>query len=206
MFTGIVTDVGEVLAIDERQTGIRLKIASRYAEAGIDIGASIAHAGICLTVVDKGEEGNRDWFAVEASPETLAVTTMGSWAPGSRVNLERSLTLGQEMGGHLVTGHIDGVAEVIGRDNDGDMAVLTFRVPDAFARFIAAKGSVALDGTSLTVNLVEGSTFTVMLIPHTLDVTTWGAIKLGDKVNFEVDLMARYAARLMEAQPATSQP
>ena len=202
MFTGIITDVGEVLAIEERQTGIRLKIASGYLADSIDIGASIAHAGICLTAVDKGSEGNRNWFAVEASPETLNVTTMKTWAAGSRINLERSLRLGDEMGGHLVTGHVDGIAEVIGRDNDGDMAVLSFRVPAAFARFIAAKGSVALDGTSLTVNLVDGNTFTVMLIPHTLDVTTWGAIKVGDEVNFEVDLMARYAARLMAAQPA----
>lgn len=201
MFTGIVTDVGEVTAISERQTGIRLRIASSYDPASIDLGASIAHAGICLTVVERGTAGNRFWHEVEASPETLTVTTMGDWQVGSKVNLERSLTLGQEMGGHMVTGHVDGVAEIVSIEMDGDMAVLTFRVPKDFARFIAAKGSVALDGTSLTVNKVGDDWFTVQLIPHTLAVTTWGSRKPGDRVNFEVDLMARYVARLDETRP-----
>lgn len=201
MFTGIVTDVGEVTAISERQTGIRLRIASSYDPASIDLGASIAHAGICLTVVERGTAGNRFWHEVEASPETLSVTTMGDWTVGSKVNLERSLTLGQEMGGHMVTGHVDGVAEIVSIEMDGDMAVLTFRVPKDFARFIAAKGSVALDGTSLTVNKVGDDWFTVQLIPHTLAVTTWGIRKPGDRVNFEVDLMARYVARLDETRP-----
>lgn len=201
MFTGIVTDVGEVTAISERQTGIRLRIASSYDPATIDLGASIAHAGVCLTVVERGSAGNRFWHEVEASPETLTVTTMGDWAVGSKVNLERSLTLGQEMGGHMVTGHVDGVAEIVSIAMDGDMAVLTFRVPKDFARFIAAKGSVALDGTSLTVNKVGDDWFTVQLIPHTLAVTTWGIRKPGDRVNFEVDLMARYVARLDETRP-----
>jgi riboflavin synthase len=201
MFTGIITDVGEVIAVSERETGIRLRITSKYPSDDIDMGASIAHAGICLTVVDKGLEGNRNWFDVEISPETLRVTTAGRWQVGTRLNLERSLTLGQEMGGHLVTGHVDRVAELIERANDGDMAVLTFRVPESHARFIAAKGSICLDGTSLTVNTVGPDTLSVMLIPHTLTVTTWGAAEVGDPVNFEVDLMARYAARLLETQP-----
>jgi riboflavin synthase len=201
MFTGIITDVGEIIAITPRETGIRLKVASRYASDGMDMGASIAHSGICLTVVDKGLEGNRNWYDVEISPETLRVTTAGAWQQGTRLNLERSLTLGQEMGGHLVTGHVDGVAEIIERTNDGDMAVFTFRVPESHARFIATKGSICLDGTSLTVNSVGPDTLSVMLIPHTLEVTTWGASRVGDRVNFEVDLMARYAARLLDTQP-----
>ncbi len=200
MFTGIITDVGEVLAVTPRETGFRLRVASRYASDGIDMGASIAHSGICLTVVDKGLDGNRNWYDVEISPETLRVTTAGGWTAGARLNLERSLTLGQEMGGHLVTGHVDGVAEIVDRSNDGDMAVFTFRVPQSYARFIAAKGSICLDGTSLTVNSVGPDTLSVMLIPHTLTVTTWGSARLGDSVNFEVDLMARYAARLMETK------
>ena len=204
MFTGIVTDVGDVVSVTARATGVRLRVACAYPPEGIDIGASIAHSGVCLTVVDKGRDGGRPYIDTEVSPETLAVTTLGGWRPGTRVNLERSLTLGQEMGGHLVTGHVDGVAELVERTNDGDMAVLTFRVPLAHARFIAAKGSVALDGTSLTVNRAEGDRFSVMLIPHTLTVTTWGQVAAGDRVNYEVDLMARYAARLLEMQPAAS--
>jgi riboflavin synthase len=206
MFTGIITDVGEVIATTQRETGIRLRVASNYTSDGIDMGASIAHSGICLTVVDKGPAsdgigGNRNWYDVEISPETLRVTTAGNWRVGTRLNLERSLTLGQEMGGHLVTGHVDGVAELVERTNDGDMAVLTFRVPESHARFIAAKGSICLDGTSLTVNSVGPDTLSVMLIPHTLTVTTWGDAATGDHMNFEVDLMARYAARLMDTQP-----
>jgi riboflavin synthase len=201
MFTGIVTDVGEVIDVSERQTGIRLRITSSYDPTTIDLGASIAHAGICLTVVDRGTAGNCFWHEVEASPETLNVTTMGGWKAGTKVNLERSLTLGQEMGGHMVTGHVDGVAEIISIEQDGDMAVLTFRVPKDYARFIAAKGSVALDGTSLTVNRVGDDWFNVQLIPHTLSVTTWGGRKAGETVNFEVDLMARYVARLNETRP-----
>lgn len=202
MFTGIITDVGEILAITKRETGIRIRVASAYEVDTIDMGASIAHSGICLTVVDKGANGNRNWFDTELSPETLNVTTASDWAVGTKLNLERSLALGAELGGHLVTGHVDGVAELIERTNDGDMAVFTFRVPVEYARFIAAKGSIALDGTSLTVNSVGPDTFSVMLIPHTLAVTTWGARKVGDRINFEVDLMARYAARLLETKPA----
>lgn len=198
MFTGIVTDVGEILALSPLEAGVKLRIATRYLPDSMDIGASIACSGICLTVIEKGQAGNRFYFDAEASTETLRVTTMETWGAGTRINLERSLTLGQEMGGHMVTGHVDGVAEIIERRMDGDMAVFVFRVPAHLARFVAQKGSVALDGTSLTVNSVEGDTFAVMLIPHTLTVTTWGTRDVGDTVNFEIDLMARYVARLAE--------
>lgn len=198
MFTGIVTDVGEILALSPLEAGVKLRIATRYLPDSVDIGASIACSGICLTVIEKGQAGNRFYFDAEASTETLRVTTMETWGAGTRINLERSLTLGQEMGGHMVTGHVDGVAEIIERRMDGDMAVFAFRVPAHLARFVAQKGSVALDGTSLTVNSVEGDTFAVMLIPHTLTVTTWGTRDVGDTVNFEIDLMARYVARLAE--------
>lgn len=202
MFTGIVTDIGEIVAVAPLASGVRLRIATAYDPDRIDLGASIACAGICLTVVERGRSGDRAWFDVDASTETLAVTTMRDWRVGTRVNLERSLTLGQEMGGHMVTGHVDGVAEIVERREQGGMAVFSFRVPAEHARFVARKGSVALDGTSLTVNAVEGDRFSVMLIPHTLAVTTWGGRQAGDRVNCEVDLMARYVARLAEADAA----
>ncbi len=203
MFTGIVTAVGEIVALDTREVGVRLRVASTYDPDGIDLGASIAHAGCCLTVVDKGRlPDGRGWHDVEASPETLRVTTMEDWKVGTKVNLERSLKLGDEMGGHLVTGHVDGVALLVDRVAEGDMAVFHFRVPGELARFVAPKGSVALDGTSLTVNQVYGETFTVQIIPHTLAVTTWGERKAGDRIDFEIDLMARYVARLREAEAA----
>ena len=200
MFTGIVTDVGEVIEVEARPAGRRLRIACGYDAETLALGASIACAGPCLTVVAMGR-GPRSWFEVEVSPETLARTTLGTWRAGTRVNLERALRLGDELGGHLVTGHIDGVAEILERRADGDMARFTFRVPQSLAPYIAAKGSVALDGTSLTVNEVDGAAFGVMLIPHTLRVTTWGGRRAGDAVNLEVDLMARYVARLHEALP-----
>lgn len=201
MFTGIVTDIGEVVSVDERAEGLRrLTVACRYDCASIAIGASIAHAGVCLTVVETREEGGRTLYAVDAAAETLAVTTVGAWRAGTRVNLERALKIGDELGGHIVTGHVDGVARILARDDLTDMAKFTFRVPRELARFVAAKGSVALDGTSLTVNTVEADTFSVLLIPHTLQVTTWGGRRTGDGVNLEVDLMARYAARLAEAR------
>lgn len=201
MFTGIVTDIGEVVSVDERAEGLRrLTVACRYDCASIAIGASIAHAGVCLTVVETREEGGRTLYAVDAAAETLAVTTVGAWRAGTRVNLERALKIGDELGGHIVTGHVDGVARILARDDLTDMAKFTFRVPHELARFVAAKGSVALDGTSLTVNTVEADTFSVLLIPHTLQVTTWGGRRTGDGVNLEVDLMARYAARLAEAR------
>jgi riboflavin synthase len=199
MFTGIVTDVGEVVAIEPRAEGLaRLKIACRYDPDTIDIGASIACSGVCLTVVARGRDGNRAWFAVDAAAETLRVTTVGGWKSGRRINLERALKVGDELGGHIVAGHADGLAAVAAREDLTDMARLTFRVPAELARFIAAKGSVALDGVSLTVNEVAGDTFSVLIIPHTRAATTLGAYAVGDAVNLEVDLMARYAARLLE--------
>ncbi|KPL54952.1 riboflavin synthase subunit alpha [Prosthecomicrobium hirschii] len=204
MFTGIVTDIGTVRQRDPLEAGVRLRIGTGYAPDGIDLGASIACSGICLTVVERGRDGAGAWFDVDASSETLAVTTMADWTVGTRINLERSLTLGQEMGGHMVTGHVDGLAEIVERQAEGDMAVFTFKVPAELARFVARKGSVALDGTSLTVNAVEGDRFSVMLIPHTIAVTTWGTRQAGDHVNIEVDLMARYVARLAEADAATA--
>jgi riboflavin synthase len=199
MFTGIVTDVGEVVAIEPRAEGLaRLKIACRYDPDTIDIGASIACSGVCLTVVARGRDGNRAWFAVDAAAETLRVTTVGGWKSGRHINLERALKVGDELGGHIVAGHADGLAAVAAREDLTDMARLTFRVPAELARFIAAKGSVALDGVSLTVNEVAGDTFSVLIIPHTLAATTLGGYAVGDAVNLEVDLMARYAARLLE--------
>ena len=201
MFTGIVTDVGEVIASEERAEGLRrLTIACAYDRASIDIGASIACSGVCMTVVETGSVGNRDTFSVDAAAETLRLTTVGSWRNGTRVNLERSLKIGDELGGHLVSGHVDGLAELVSREDLTDMARLTLRVPKSLARFIAQKGSVALDGVSLTVNDVTDDTFSVLIIPHTLSVTTFGALKAGDRINLEVDQMARYAARLMEAR------
>lgn len=199
MFTGIVTDVGEVLAVTQRETGTRFRIGTNYDPDGIAIGASIACGGPCLTVIERGITNNRAYFDVEASPETFERTTIGAWAKGTRVNLERSLKLGDELGGHLVSGHIDGVAKIVERRDEGDMARFVFEAPPELARFIAEKGSVALDGTSLTVNGVDGARFGVMTIPHTLAVTTWGERRAGDAVNLEVDTLARYVARL--AQP-----
>lgn len=196
MFTGIITDVGEIAAVTPREAGVRLTIASSYDHATIDLGASIACAGICLTVVDRAAADGGCRFDVEASTETLGCTTMGAWATGRRINLERALRAGDELGGHIVSGHVDGIAQIIRRNNDGDMARFTFEAPQALARFIAAKGSITLDGTSLTVNDVDGTAFSVMLIPHSLQVTTWGDMTAGDEVNLEVDLFARYLDRL----------
>ena len=200
MFTEIVTDIGEVVAVEERAQGLRrLTIACAYERASIAIGASIACSGICLTVVATGG-GGRTTFAVDAAAETLRLTTAGGWRNGTRLNLERSLKLGDELGGHLVSGHVDGLGEVIAREDLTDMARFTLRVPAPLARFIAVKGSVTLDGVSLTVNEVAGDTFSVLIIPHTLSVTTFGALKSGDALNLEADVMARYAARLIETR------
>jgi riboflavin synthase len=199
MFTGIVTDLGEVITVDRRADGLRrLVIACGYDRAGIVEGASIACSGVCLTVVGTGIADGRTSFAVDAAAETLAVTTAASWQRATRLNLERALKIGDELGGHLVAGHVDGTAEALARDDLLDMARLTFRAPTRLARFIAAKGSVALDGVSLTVNEACGDRFTVLIIPHTLAVTTFAGLRPGDLVNLEVDLMARYAARLIE--------
>lgn len=206
MFTGLVTDVGEIRSVKPRADNLhRIAIFCRYPRAEIAQGASIACAGVCLTVADIGAEDGRTWFAVDAADETLRVTTVGRWRRGTRVNLERSLKLGDELGGHLVAGHVDGIASVVAReDMTGNAAVamarFVLRAPAALARFIAPKGSVALDGVSLTVNAVEGDTFSVLIIPHTLQVTTFGALASGGDVNLEIDTMARYAARLMEAK------
>jgi len=199
MFTGIVTDIGEVTAVRARAEGLRrLKIACSYPRNSIVEGASIACSGVCLTVVGIGEEGGRTWFAADAAAETLRMTTVGAWRHGTRINLERALRIGDELGGHIVQGHADGIAVLTAREDLTDMARLTLRVPAPLARFIAPKGSVALDGISLTVNAVEDDTFTVLIIPHTLKVTTLGAMRAGEQLNLEVDLMARYAARLLE--------
>src|SRR5215469_12028810 len=199
MFTGIVTDIGEILAVHPRAEGLqRLKIACTYPRASIIEGASIACSGTCLTVVGIGEEDRRTWFSVDAAAETLRLTTVGRWRHGTRINLERALKVGDELGGHIVAGHVDGMAALIQRADLTDMAKLVFRAPAELARFIASKGSVALDGVSLTVNEVAGDTFSVLIIPHTLKVTTLGALAPGNEVNVEVDLMARYAARLLE--------
>ena len=201
MFTGIVTDVGEVLSVEECAEGLRrLVIACKYDASSIDIGASIACSGVCLTAVETAKTGNRDTFAVDAAAETLRLTTVGRWKAGTRINLERSLKMGDELGGHLVSGHVDGLAEVVTREDMTDMARFVLRVPKPLAKFIAQKGSVALDGVSLTVNEVTDDTFSVLIIPHTLSVTTIGALKAGDSINLEVDVMARYAARLMETR------
>lgn len=202
MFTGIVTDIGEILAVRPLAQGQlhRLKIACSYPRASIVEGASIACSGVCMTVVGIGEEDGRTWFAVDAAAETLRLTTVGRWRHGSRVNLERALKLGDELGGHMVSGHVDGLAEVIVREELPDMARIGLRAPPHLSRFIAPKGSVALDGVSLTVNEVEGDTFAVLIIPHTLKVTTIGPLRVGDAVNLEIDTLARYAARLMESR------
>jgi riboflavin synthase len=195
MFTGIITGLGEVRRIEKRGD-TRFEIACGYDTPSIAIGASIACNGCCLTVVETG--GRPNWFAAEASAETLSKTTLGSWREGARVNLERALKLGDELGGHMVSGHVDGVAAIVAVTPDGGSQRFVFEVPRDLARFIAPKGSVALDGTSLTVNEVDGQRFGVNIIPHTLKVTTWAALKPGDAVNVEIDMLARYVARLQE--------
>jgi len=199
MFTGIVTDIGEVTTVRARGEELyRIKIACGYERASIVEGASIACSGACLTVVGVGEEDGRTWFAVDAAAETLRLTTAGRWRHGTKLNLEQALKFGDELGGHIVAGHVDGLATLVAREDLTEMARLALRAPTELAPFIAAKGSVTLDGVSLTVNEVAGDTFSVLVIPHTLKVTTLGALAVGDELNLEVDLMARYAARLME--------
>jgi riboflavin synthase len=196
MFTGIVTDQGEILAL--RQEGdLRARIATAYDVDRLDIGASVACDGVCLTVVAKGRDP-RPWFEVQASAETLDKTNLATWAPGKRINLERALKVGDELGGHIVSGHVDGTATVLSIRPEGDSTRVRLRAPEALARFIAPKGSVALDGISLTVNEVDGPEFGINLIPHTQAVTTWGSLREGQPVNLEVDTMARYVARLRD--------
>ncbi len=200
MFTGIVTDVGKVAAVEPLREGVRLRIDTAYDPQTIDIGASIACAGVCLTVTALPESGsNARWFEVEAWEEALRLTTAARWKSGTRINLERALKIGDELGGHIVSGHVDATAEIVARQDEGDAVRFTLEVPAEFARFVAPKGSVALDGTSLTVNKVDGRRFDVLLIHHSLQVTTWGEREAGDLVNLEIDTMARYAARLAEA-------
>lgn len=196
MFTGIVTDIGEVLET-ERRGDLRARIGTAYDVEGIDIGASIACDGVCLTVIALGR-APRNWFDVEISAESLSKTNLGDWAPGKRINLERALKVGDELGGHIVSGHVDGLAEVVALRPEGDSLRVTFRAPHALAGFIAPKGSVALNGTSLTVNEVEGTDFGINFIPHTQKATTWGGVKAGDRVNLEGDTMARSVARLRD--------
>ncbi|MEZ5778155.1 MAG: riboflavin synthase [Paracoccaceae bacterium] len=198
MFTGIVSDIGEVIAL--RQEGdLRARIATSYPIAGIDIGASISCDGVCLTVIETGNDP-RGWFDVQISAETVTRTNIGrnGWAVGKRLNLERALKVGDELGGHIVSGHVDGVAEIVSMRDEGDSTRFTFRAPAALAGFIAPKGSVALNGTSLTVNEVEGAEFGVNIIPHTKEVTTWGNAAVGDLVNLEIDTLARYVARMRD--------
>ena len=196
MFTGIITDIGTVLGLD-RQGDLRARIGTGYDVDRIDIGASIACDGVCLTVVDLGRSP-QNWFDVQISAETLSCTTLGGWEKGHRINLERALRVGDELGGHIVSGHVDGLAQVIGVRPEGDSLRVTFRAPAALAGFIAPKGSVALNGTSLTVNAVDGTDFGINFIPHTQQATTWGTVAEGDAVNLEIDTMARYVARLRD--------
>ncbi|KUP92085.1 riboflavin synthase [Tritonibacter horizontis] len=195
MFTGIVTDVGTIIEL-EQQGDLRARIQTVYDTSRIDMGASIASDGVCLTVVGLGP----DWYDVQISAETVSKTNLATWAVGKRVNLERALKVGDELGGHIVSGHVDGVAEVVSLRDEGDSTRVTLRAPEALARFVAPKGSVALNGTSLTVNEVEGCDFGINFIPHTKEVTTWGDVRLGDRVNLEIDTLARYVARLQEMQ------
>lgn len=193
MFTGIITDIGTVVAL-EQEGDLRARIKTGYATDRIDMGASIASDGVCLTVVDLGA----DWYEVQISAETVDKTNLGTWRVGTRLNLERALKVGDELGGHIVSGHVDGVAEVVAMAEEGDSTRVTLRAPRTLARFIAPKGSVALNGTSLTVNEVDGCDFGINFIPHTKEATTWGNVAVGDRINLEIDTLARYVARLAE--------
>lgn len=193
MFTGIVTDIGTIQKIENRGD-LRARISCSYDMSGVDLGASIANDGVCLTVIAKGD----DWYDVDISAETVSKTNLDSWAAGKRVNLERALKLGDELGGHIVSGHVDGLATIIKMQDDGDSTRVTLTAPNNLAKFIAQKGSVTLNGASLTVNDVNGADFDINFIPHTKSHTTWGEAAVGDKVNLEIDTMARYVARLQE--------
>ena len=201
MFTGIITDIGRVRAAQPTGGGAgegrRFEIETAFDTATVAIGASIACSGACMTVVDKGQDGDQNWFAVEVSAESLSKTTLASWGEGTAMNLERAMCLGDELGGHIVSGHVDGVGELIGREADGDSQRYTFSVPDNLAKYLAPKGSITIDGVSLTVNEVAGSQFGINLIPHTQNATTLGALEPGAKVNLEIDMLARYVARLL---------
>jgi len=200
MFTGLVSDVGTIVSITPKGDLHRIRIACSYDPKSIALGASIACSGPCLTAVEMGSDNSQGFFEVDAAAETLARTTVGEWKVGTHINLERAMKIGDELGGHIVTGHVDGLAKIVERRDFDGMAHFDIEAAPDLARFIAEKGSVCLDGTSLTVNSVTGNRFTILLIPHTLAVTTWGERKTGDHLNLEVDLMARYAARLIEAK------
>ena len=193
MFTGIITDIGEIRELEKRGD-LRARIGTSYDISTIDMGASIASDGCCLTVIAMGD----DWYDIEISAETVSKTNLDAWTVGKRVNLERALKVGDELGGHIVSGHVDGVAEVIAMQDEGDSTRVTLRAPKALAKYIAPKGSVALNGTSLTVNEVEGCDFGINFIPHTKEVTTWGDVAVGDRINLEIDTLARYVARLRD--------
>jgi riboflavin synthase len=193
MFTGIVTDRGTVRSV-RRSGDYRLEFMTGYDTVSLELGASVCCSGICLTVIDKG----RDWFAVSASNETVSRTTIGSWRETTGVNFERALKVGDELGGHLVSGHVDAVGAIVSVEEDGESRRFTFQAPHEVMRFIATKGSIAVDGVSLTVNEVAGDCFTVNVIPHTLAMTTFGQARAGDRVNLEIDMIARYVARLLE--------
>ncbi len=199
MFTGIITSIGEILEAAPRPGGLRLRIAADYAPASLAIGASVACSGVCLTVTDRGPHERGGWFAADVSQETLDKTTLGGKGAGARLNLERALKVGDELGGHIVTGHVDGVGEVAATRTEGESLRVTIRAPEGLARFIAPKGSVAMDGASLTVNEVSGAEFGVNLIPHTRAMTTFDRLSPGDRVNLEIDVLARYVARLKDA-------
>ena len=199
MFTGIITDVGRVSSVSV-SGDTRFEIETVYEPDSIDLGASIACSGVCLTVIDRGTRDDKHWFAVEASKETLDVTTAGNWQTGHSLNLERALKLGDELGGHIVSGHVDALAEIVNILPEGDSKRFTFRTPKDIMRFVAPKGSITLDGTSLTVNEVDGDTFGVNLISHTQSVTSWGGSRTGDRVNLEIDVLARYVARLKDSE------
>jgi riboflavin synthase len=199
VFTGIVSDIGTIKDIRQLPGGTRIRVETAYDPETIQIGASIACSGVCLTVVElPTERSNTRWFDVEAWEEALRLTNAAEWKTGTHINLERALKMGDELGGHLVAGHVDGVAEIVAVLDEGEARRFTLRVPIELAKFVAPKGSVALDGTSLTVNKADGAHFDVLIIRHTLEVTNWGERKAGDFVNFEADTMARYAARLAE--------
>ena len=193
MFTGIITDIGTIRSVEQRGD-LRIEIATGYDVTTVDMGASIACDGVCLTVVEK----TSDSFCVDVSAESAGLTTIGDWKTGLPVNLERALKVGDELGGHIVSGHVDGVAEIVALRDEGDSTRVTLRAPEALAKFIAPKGSVALNGTSLTVNEVNGTDFGINFIPHTKAVTTWGSAAVGDRVNLEIDTLARYVARLQD--------
>lgn len=201
MFTGIITDLGEIIEAEQQSTGRRFRIATSYDVSSIDIGASIACNGVCLTVTTVSSTGTNGWFEVEAWSEALTLTNAAEWQEGSRINLERSLQMGDELGGHMVSGHVDGMAEIITLKEEGEASRFVLKVPDDLAKFIMPKGSVALNGTSLTVNKVDGQTFDILLIRHTLEVTNWGSVKEGDQVNLEVDQMTRQITRILEQHP-----